>query len=111
MPENRPAPSARLPIGTRHHCGMAAQPSKAGLREALFEIVSAVLAELFLDLLDLALEGLVQIVRSLAPRLAFRVRLRGIGGYFAAVHIFESFFLALEFGAQFFFRHVVIRFI
>lgn len=62
-------------------------------------------AELFFNLLDFLLEGLVEQTRAFAPRFAFWIRLRSVSSHFAAVDVLVPFLLALEFRAQFVFGH------
>ena len=63
--------------------------------------------EFLFDLFDLSFEALVQQAGFLAPGFAFRLPLSDIGGYFPTVNILVTLRLALEFGTQFVFRHVV----
>src|SRR3990167_6532123 len=63
--------------------------------------------ELFFDFYQFFFKRLVEKVSLLAPRLALGVRLSGVGNHFSAVYILVTLRLALEFGAQFVFRHVV----
>lgn len=65
------------------------------------------LLELLLDLLQFLLERLILNSCSFAPRLTFGVWLGCISGDFTAVNILITLFLALEFCAQFVFRHVI----
>ena len=59
----------------------------------------------FLDLFDFFVESLIEQAGFLAPGLAVGVRLSGVGDDFSAVYILVTLRLALEFGAQFVFRH------
>jgi len=65
------------------------------------------LLQFLLDLLQLLLERLILNGRPFAPRFALRVGLGRISGDLTAVNILVTLFLALEFCAQFVFRHVI----
>ena len=65
------------------------------------------LFEFLLDLLQFLLECLILDRSPFAPRLALRFGLGCISGDFATVNILVTLFLALEFCAQFVFRHVI----
>jgi len=65
-----------------------------------------VAAQFFFDAFQFLAEGLVTHAGAFTPRFAFRFRLCGISGDFATVNILVTFSLALEFCAQFIFRHM-----
>lgn len=68
--------------------------------------VRGVAAQFLFHAFQFLAESLVPHTGTFAPRFAFRIRLCGISGDFAAVNILVTFSLALEFCAQFIFRHM-----
>lgn len=82
-------------------------PGLAGRRRAGVVLGSGGVAAQFLfHAFQFLAESLVPHTGTFAPRFAFRIRLCGISGDFAAVNILVTFSLALEFCAQFIFRHM-----
>src|SRR5690606_12567650 len=61
--------------------------------------LGALLGLLLFDLLQLLLKSLIENAGFLAPRLAFRVGLRGIGGDLAPIYSRETISLTFQFGA------------
>jgi len=65
-----------------------------------------VAAQFLFNAFKFLVERLVAHAGTFAPRFAFRIRLCGVSGDFTTVNILVTFSLALEFCAQFIFRHM-----
>src|SRR5690606_6734118 len=94
------------PSGFRRSLQKLSQNTTRESPRGLDDDFSGFLSQLFLDLFQLSFKALVEQAGFFAPGLAFGVPLRGIGSDFAAVYVLVTLRLALEFGAQFVFRHV-----
>jgi hypothetical protein len=85
---------------------MAARSLAAGVNTSARGFFSLA-QQFFFDFFQLFFKRLVEKVSLLAPWLALGIRLSGVGNHFPAVYILVTLRLALEFGAQFVFRHLV----